>query len=75
MSGTSTPRPMKAADLAQVQAIYAREVLEGTASFELDPPDAAELEAKPHAGLDAEPVRDAHRLERDRKSTRLNSSH
>lgn len=46
MSGTSTPRPMKAADLAQVQAIYAREVLEGTASFELDPPDAAELQAR-----------------------------
>jgi L-amino acid N-acyltransferase YncA len=33
-------------DLAAVHAIYAREVLEGTASFELEPPDLAELTAR-----------------------------
>jgi L-amino acid N-acyltransferase YncA len=39
-------RPAEPADLADVQAIYAVEVLEGTASFELEPPDRAELLAR-----------------------------
>ncbi len=34
------------ADLEGVRAIYAPEVLEGTASFELEPPDLAELGAR-----------------------------
>jgi L-amino acid N-acyltransferase YncA len=34
------------ADLAAVQAIYAPEVLEGTASFETAPPDLAEITAR-----------------------------
>jgi phosphinothricin acetyltransferase len=36
-------RPAGMADLPAIQAIYALEVLEGTASFELEPPDEAEL--------------------------------
>lgn len=34
------------ADLAAVHAIYAPEVLDGTASFELEPPDLTELAAR-----------------------------
>lgn len=34
------------ADLGAVQAIYAQEVLEGTASFETEPPDLAEIRAR-----------------------------
>lgn len=36
-------RPAQVADLGAVQAIYALEVTEGTASFELEPPDRAEI--------------------------------
>lgn len=36
-------RPAGPADLPTIHAIYAPEVLEGTASFEIEPPDAAEL--------------------------------
>mgnify|MGYP001795195211 FL=1 len=36
-------RPADAQDLAAVQAIYADAVLHGTASFEVDPPDLAEM--------------------------------
>jgi phosphinothricin acetyltransferase len=36
-------RPAETGDLAAIAAIYAPEVLEGTATFELEPPDAAEL--------------------------------
>lgn len=46
MANSSNPRPMRRADLEQVQAIYALEVREGTASFELEPPDGAELAAR-----------------------------
>ncbi|HSA82719.1 MAG TPA: GNAT family N-acetyltransferase [Geminicoccaceae bacterium] len=45
---TSPPllRDCREGDLEAVHAIYAREVLEGTASFELHPPDLAELTAR-----------------------------
>lgn len=36
-------RPAAASDIPAVTAIYATAVLEGTASFELDPPDEAEM--------------------------------
>jgi phosphinothricin acetyltransferase len=36
-------RPATVADLSAITAIYAREVREGTATFELDPPDLAEM--------------------------------
>jgi L-amino acid N-acyltransferase YncA len=36
-------RPATAADIAAIAAIYAPAVLHGTASFELDPPDEAEM--------------------------------
>jgi L-amino acid N-acyltransferase YncA len=36
-------RPAETGDLAAIAAIYTPEVLEGTATFELEPPDAAEL--------------------------------
>lgn len=41
------------ADLAGIQAIYALEVLEGTASFELEPPDVDEMQRRRQAVLDA----------------------
>lgn len=43
-------RPCTPADVPAVQAIYAQAVREGTASFELDPPDLAEM-LRRHAGL------------------------
>jgi phosphinothricin acetyltransferase len=39
-------RACRVEDLAAVGTIYAREVLEGMASFELEPPDLAELTAR-----------------------------
>lgn len=43
MAEAAVIRPCRAADLDQVRAIYAIEVREGTASFELEPPDLAEM--------------------------------
>ncbi|WP_407529539.1 GNAT family N-acetyltransferase [Methylobacterium oryzisoli] len=43
-------RPCGPPDIPAVQAIYARAVREGTASFELDPPDVPEM-LRRHAGL------------------------
>ena len=42
-------RPAEFADLPAVQAIYAAEVLEGTASFETTPPDLDEIERRHRA--------------------------
>ncbi|GAA0569718.1 N-acetyltransferase family protein [Caenispirillum bisanense] len=39
-------RPATAADMAQVQAIYAHHVLTGIASFETEPPTVAEMERR-----------------------------
>ena len=39
-------RAATAADAAAIAAIYAPEVLTGTATFEIDPPDAAEMAAR-----------------------------
>lgn len=39
-------RPAERADVAAIQAIYAHHVLHGTATFELDPPDVAEMTAR-----------------------------
>lgn len=36
-------RPAAAADIARIQPIYAHAVMHGTASFELEPPDEAEM--------------------------------
>ena len=46
MAATVSIRAAEAADLDAIRAIYALEVLEGTASFELEPPDRAELAAR-----------------------------
>jgi L-amino acid N-acyltransferase YncA len=43
MSGRPVLRPAIAADLPAILAIYRPEVLEGTASFEVEPPSLAEL--------------------------------
>jgi L-amino acid N-acyltransferase YncA len=43
-------RPATASDLPAITAIYAHAVKNGTASFELDPPDEAEM-ARRHAAL------------------------
>ena len=43
MSAPPELRDCNVEDLAAVHAIYRREVLEGTASFELEPPDLATL--------------------------------
>ena len=39
-------RPARPADVAEIVAIYADAVLNGCASFELDPPDASEMTAR-----------------------------
>lgn len=39
-------RPAAAADMAAVAALYGREVIGGTASFELEPPSVAEMTAR-----------------------------
>ncbi|NJO37722.1 MAG: N-acetyltransferase [Rhizobiales bacterium] len=46
-------RPADRADLQTVQAIYAIEVLEGTASFETAPPDVDEIGRRYQSVLDA----------------------
>lgn len=45
-------RPSSAADLPAAQAIYAHHVRTGTASFELDPPELAEMARRRSALLD-----------------------
>jgi L-amino acid N-acyltransferase YncA len=42
----SSIRPATAADMAAVAALYGREVMGGTASFELEPPSIAEMTAR-----------------------------
>ena len=42
-SGVTTLRPASPGDVPAIVAIYAVEVLEGTASFEIEPPDEAEM--------------------------------
>ena len=39
-------RPAAAADLSRITAIYADAVINGTASYELEPPDSAEMTAR-----------------------------
>lgn len=46
-------RPAQRSDLPTVQAVYAVEVLEGTASFETIPPDLQEIERRYREVLDA----------------------
>src|SRR5690242_20015347 len=45
--------PATLSDADQVAAIYAHHVRHGTASFEIDPPDAAEIAARMAKALDA----------------------
>ena len=44
-------RPAAAADIAAIAGIYAHAVRCGTASFELEPPDEAEMGRRPWAAL------------------------
>ena len=46
MAPVALVRPCRQGDLAAVRAIYELEVLEGTASFEIDPPGPAEMSAR-----------------------------
>ena len=46
-------RPSSPEDIAQIQAIYAREVLEGTASFELTAPDLDEMRRRRETVINA----------------------
>jgi phosphinothricin acetyltransferase len=46
MDGQLLVRPAAPEDLEACRRIYALEVVEGTASFELEPPDAAEFERR-----------------------------
>ena len=41
-------RSVREADLEEVRAIYAKEVLEGIASFEIEPPHIEEMKARLH---------------------------
>jgi len=50
---TISIRPVEAADLETIQAIYAHHVLHGLASFEEAPPDTAELTRRWRAIVDA----------------------
>ena len=45
-------RPCEEADIAAITAIYAREVLHGTATFELEPPGEREMSARRAAMAD-----------------------
>jgi phosphinothricin acetyltransferase len=49
---TLSIRPGTAADISAISRIYAHAVLHGTASFELDPPDAAEMARRQAALID-----------------------
>ncbi len=51
MSG-ATLRPASAADIPAITRIYAEAVAHGTASFELEPPDEAEMARRQQALLD-----------------------
>ena len=44
---------MREADLEEVRGIYAKEVLEGIASFEIEPPHIEEMRARLHRVQDA----------------------
>lgn len=46
MASDTTIRPATAKDAPAIAAIYAHHVLHGTATFELTPPDAAEIAAR-----------------------------
>jgi L-amino acid N-acyltransferase YncA len=46
MSQTAVLRPAGGDDVAGIAAIYAHHVLTGTASFEIEPPDEAEMAAR-----------------------------
>ena len=46
-------RSVREADLEEVRAIYAKEVLEGIASFEIEPPHIEEVRARLHRVQDA----------------------
>jgi phosphinothricin acetyltransferase len=46
-------RPSESADVDAITRIYAHAVLTGTATFEIDPPDAAEMACRRRALLDA----------------------
>ena len=46
-------RSVREADLEEVRAIYAKEVLEGMASFEIEPPHIEEMRARLHRVQDA----------------------
>ena len=48
-----TIRPATAADIPAITAIYDQAVSHGTASFELEPPDAAEMARRRQALVDA----------------------
>ena len=52
MNPTTLIRPATVADLAPVTAIYAGHVLHGSATFEIDPPDLAEMTRR-HADVTA----------------------
>ena len=51
MTSRLTIRDSRVDDLPAIREIYAAEVLEGTASFELTPPDSAEMAARREAVL------------------------
>lgn len=46
-------RPAAPSDMAAVAAIYRREVVEGTATFEIEPPDVTEMAARLQAVTEA----------------------
>ena len=52
-TSTVTVRPVRDADIPVITKIYAHAVLHGVASFEVDPPDEAEMTRRMRAVVDA----------------------
>ena len=52
-TSTVTVRPVRDADIPAITTIYAHAVLHGVASFEVDPPDEAEMTRRMRAVVDA----------------------
>ncbi len=53
MSSVPSIRPSRPEDVAHISAIYAHHVRHGVASFELDPPEVAEMARRRQDVLDA----------------------
>ncbi|MEM8761892.1 MAG: hypothetical protein AAGE83_16470 [Pseudomonadota bacterium] len=56
MESETTTRDARRHDLPAIAAIYGEAVVNGTGSFELEPPDVAEMEERWRAVVEARPL-------------------